>query len=243
MASEADLLTQVVNNPMFWIIIVLIVFYFILKQYNQGKLRPEQKPDFGVKYRKARVSAHLKRRDEAFGQSVKGFKAMLLRDVYPMGRVLSIEFVPRIIKPNAKNKIKEKEEITLSIITYRRFGFINWLGALLGFCKHRVLTDPSGYAEEWNDNNKQVNIILGKETYYRERGGLLILSKEAEKDFIDEINADADYENAKGFISDFPRRLSNLHPSHAMQTDTMQLESDIEEKHKAGYLSRFRKGN
>lgn len=240
MSNIDELLTMVFNHPITYIIIIIAGAYLILKKINEGKLKPEQKPDFGMRFRAERTQKHLSKREAALGEKPNGYKAYLFKGIVPMGRILVTEGIPRIIKE--KHSAEKITQLYLYSITYRRFGFAAWLKASIGFGKHRILVDESGIKEEWNQDKKQVRYIIEKDAYFRERGGILFLSKDAERKFIDEINADMDYENAKGFVSDFPRRLSNLDPGHAIHGDTLETEQHLEEKTKAGFLSRFKRG-
>ncbi len=232
-----ELLSGVLNHPMTYVIILILGAYLVVREVNKGKLKPEQKPDFGMKFRAKRTKEHLEKREKALGTKPTGYKAFLFNGILPMGRVLVVERIPRIIKEKGKTG-----QIVLISVTYRRFGFTNWLLALIGFGRHRLLLDETGIKENWNQEKKQVQYIIEKDAYFRERGGILFLSKDVERKFIDEINADMDYENAKGFVSDFPRRLSNLHPAHAVHGDTLETEQALEEKTKSGFLSRFKRG-
>ncbi len=232
-----ELIVGVLNHPITYILIIVIGFYLVIREINKGKLKPEQKPDFGMKFRAKRTKEHLEKREGALGVKPKGYKAILFNGILPIGRIMITEGIPRILKEKGKN-----EQIVLISVTYRRFGFTNWLLSLIGFGRHRLLLDETGIKEEWNRDKKEVRYIIEKDAYFRERGGILFLSKDVERKFIDEINADMDYENAKGFVSDFPRRLSNLHPAHAVHGDTLETEQALEEKTKSGFLSRFKKG-
>ncbi len=222
--SEIDtLIWTVFNHPLTYVIVIGAIFFLVIREINKGKLRPEQKPDFGVKVRAARVQDHLKKRDQHF--AVKPKKAFLFRDVYPIGKIVSIEDIPQH---------SSKQQYIYSIC-YRRLGFVSWLFSALGFMRKRVLVDDQNIKNIFDDKKNnvrkgQIQYFINKNVYFRERGGMMILSNKLEKEFIDEINADKDYENVKGFVSDFPRRLSNLHPAHASKTDTLELESDLEER-------------
>jgi len=240
MSNIDELIYIIFNHPLTYIIVIIAGTYLILKKINEGRLNPEQKPDFGMRFRAERTQKHLKKREGALGEKPKGYKAFLFRGIIPMGRILVTEGIPRIIRE--KNPHAKTSQLFLYSLTYRSFGFINWLKSSIGFGRHRLLVDDTGITEEWNADKKQVRYIIEKDAYFRERGGILFLSKDAERQFIDEINADMDYENAKGFVSDFPRRLSNLHPAHAIQGDTLETEQALQEKTKAGFLSRFKKG-
>lgn len=211
---------MVFNHPITYLIIIIIGTYFILGRYNQGKLKPEQKPDFGVKFRAKRTKEHLDKREKCFAEKFTEYKAKLYHGIRPLGRVLTLENIPR----------NNPSNVMLYLLTYRRFGFGAWFLSLFGFGKNRILVDSDSVPETWDEDKKEVKYVIDKHCFFRERGGIMFLSKDIHKKFIDEINADADYENAKGFVSDFPRRLSNLSPAHAMKTDTMELDSQLDER-------------
>jgi hypothetical protein len=211
-----DLISLIINHPLFWVAVMGIIVLFIVKEINKGKLKPEQYPDFGVKYRAKRVKEHLDKQEKTF--SIKLKKAFLFRDVHRLGKIKSVIEIPHT-NPDY-----------LYTINYRRFGLWNWFISIFGFGKQRIVVDDKNIKSVFNDKTKAIDYIINKDIKFRERGGLMILSAKAETRFIDEINADRDYENTKGFVSDFPRRLSNLHPAHAMGTDSMELENDLSEK-------------
>lgn len=210
-----DLIALVLNHWGFWTVLLTGIIVWGVIRFNSTRLKPEQKPDFGVRYRAERVKKHLDKREKCF--AIKPKKAFLFRDVFKIGKILSIELIPS----NPKN---------LYSMVYRRFGFYNWLITKIGFGKNRIVVDDQNIERVFDDDKKAVDYIINNNIYFRERGGLMILSGKAQARFVDEINADADYENAKGFVSDFPRRLSNLHPSHAIHGDTLELENSLEER-------------
>lgn len=236
--AEGDLFSIMLNEPLFWITLIVAIVCYVYYKTSQSKIKPEERPDFGLKYRKERIAKHLKLRDKAFGLKIKVFKAMLIRDVYPMGMIMSVENIPYVHKENNK----PDKEIMLLRYTFRKFGLFNRMLAWLGFGKMQLVTEENAIEEHWDEKKKKVEIILPRTSHYRESAGVLILSRESCKSFIDSINSDMDVQNSLGFLSDFPRRLSNLHPAHAASTDTMELESDIEEKHKKSFMDRFRSG-
>jgi len=214
---------------------------------NKGRLRPEQKPDFGVKFRAKRTQEHIKKREQAF--AIKPKKAFLFRDVFKLGKIKTVEKIPansniEIGQGRNKKTIKMdvKDQIMLYSISYRRMGWFNWFMNFIGFGTKRILVDDKHIEKVFDDKDKETQFIINDRIYFRERGGLLILSGTSEQHFIDEINTDADYENAKGFVSDFPRRLSNLNPSHAIHTDTLETEQLLEEKSKRSFVDKFRRG-
>ncbi len=232
---EEDLFVMVLNNPLFWILIMGIVMYFIVKELNKGKLKPEQKPDFGVKVRAKRVEEHLKKREKALAWKPEA-RAIIYMGIRPLGRIKKIEEIPQMIRSSnpstkkKKDKAELEDQIFLWVLYYRRLGIWNWVMDFFGFGKQKILVDKDSILSNYDSDKKQIEYVIDRDAYFRERGGVLLLSRDPERVFIDEINADKDYENAKGFVSDFPRRLSNLHPSHAVTGDTMELESSLTEK-------------
>jgi len=224
-----NLISLVLNHPITYIVIIIVGIYFIMRQVNQGKLKPEQKPDFGVRFREARVKKALKKREDAF--AIRPKKAYLYRDVFRIGRIKTVELIPtKWGVPNKDGRVKKVTEEMLYSICYRGFGMVAWLKDWFGFGRKRIVVDDTNIMKNFNDINKEIHYVINNNIFFRERGGILIISRDAEKMFIDEINADLDYENAKGFVSDFPRRLSNLHPAHASATDSMELEEQLEAK-------------
>lgn len=223
MATIDQTIGIIFSHPLTYILIIFIGLYLILRELNKGKLKPEQKPDFGVKYRAARVKKALEKREKAF--AIKPKKAYLYRDIFRIGKITSIELIPL----KYGNPKVVKEEMLYSIV-YRGFGLWNAIKSSLGFSKNRILVDDTTIQRVFSNPKKEIHYTINNNILMRERGGVLIASKDGEKRFIDEINADLDYENAKGFVSDFPRRLSNLHPSQAMKTEQMELEEGLEAK-------------
>jgi hypothetical protein len=242
MPTIDELVVLIFNHPLTYIAIGGLLIFFIIKEVNRGKLRPEQKPDFGVRYRAKRVADHLKKREKALSWSPET-KALLFNGIRPIGKILKIEEIPQIVKASKTNPSKKKgTQLYIWIIRYRRLGFMNWLISQMGMGRQTLLVDKDSIKSTFNDFRKYIQYVIDKDAFFRERGGMLILSRDPERVFIDEINSDKDYENAKGFVPDFPRRLSNLHPSHAIHTDTLEVEQQLEEKSKRSFMDRFRKG-
>lgn len=238
MASIDELIVIAFNHPLTYIIVLGAIVYLVIKTINQGKLKPEQKPDFGVKYRAKRTKDHLEKRSDAFGFKPEK-KTILYYGYRSLGKVLKFDEV------NITHRKKTNaEQLVLKVITYRRFGLGAFIKSYFGRGRQRIIVDETVLQEgEEKIARKRYNTIsIPSNAFFRERGGILFLSKDAEKQFIDEINADADYENAKGFVSDFPRRLSNLHPAHAANTDTLELEENLEEKKRKSFVDRFKRG-
>jgi hypothetical protein len=235
--ADTDLFTQLINTPLFWIVIILVVVYFLMKEYNKGKLKPEQKPDFGRKFRATRTKEFLERRNKAFGFKPEK-KTIIYFGYRALGKLMKTDLV------NITNHKSPTTETEAKILTYRRFGFFSWFKAGLGYGLQKIIVDKNSIEEgEEKLKGKRFDIIaIPQNAFFRERGGVLFLSKDAHKRLIDEINADADYENAKGFVSDFPRRLSNLHPAHAASTDTLELEEHLEEKKRRSFIDKFKRG-
>lgn len=238
MPTIDELLVIIFNHPLTYIIIGGVLIIYIIKTLQAGRLRPEQKPDFGVRYRAKRTKDHLDKRLAAFGFKPDK-KTILYYGYRSLGKVLKFDEVNITHRKNP-----HPEQLILKVITYRRFGLTNAIKSYFGRGRQRIIVDETVLQEgEEKIARKRFNTIsIPSNAFFRERGGILFLSKDAEKQFIDEINADADYENAKGFVSDFPRRLSNLHPAHAANTDTLELEEQLEEKKRRSFVDRFRRG-
>lgn len=229
-----DLVAQLVNHPLFWVVLMGIIIYFIIKEMNKGKLKPEQQPDFGVKYRAWRVKEHLNKRAEHIGEAPSK-KTILYYGFRSLGVVKNID----IANVTELERVKDKKQVPkvigtfpISIITYRRFGFWNWLLANIGMNKRKLLIDQDTLSEgeEKLKGKRYMTLCIPDNVILRERGGVLFVSKNVIRTFIDDINSDKDFENTKGFVSDFPRRLSNLHPAHAAGSDKLELQSELEEK-------------
>lgn len=239
MTSIDLLLETIFNHPLTYVAIIFIGFFLIVHEMNKGKLKPEQKVDFGVEYREKRTKKHLKKREKSFGFKPEK-KTILFYGIRSLGRVLNEDGA--II--TVKEKDRKPEDAELRLITYRRFGFFNWLKTQFGFGKLKVIVDTETLEEgEDRIGRKWIRTLaIPTNAFFRENAGILYVSKKGAKKFVDQINSDLDLQNSLGYVSDFPRRLSNLHPSHAMQTDTMETEQALEEKSKRSFIDKFRRG-
>lgn len=219
MVAEPSFVDSLFQSPLIWILIMGVLIYFIIKELNRPKQK-EEEPDFGVKFRAKRVKEHLDKREKSF--AVKPMKpTFLFWDIFPIGKIITTEDVPQVEKDKKGNDLIS---YYLTIIKYRKLGLWAWIKDIFGFGYVRLMANRDSINISYDERTKKGRYTIGRDSYFRERGGLLFLSRETGKKFLDEINADRDYENAKGILSDVPRRLSNLNPSQAMFTERMELE-------------------
>ncbi len=153
-------------------------------------------------------------------------KLLLKRGIDKIGIVNKTYFMSR--KGNPVDK-------SVYIIQYRHFGLTAWLKAFIGRWEYMNIKP------DVVTTNKQ-EMIIDPNFYIFNDSGIWTLSKSDNKEFMDEINLQKDHENVKGFVSDFPRRLSTLRPDQAMFTDRQELDHNLEMQKERSKISRWVKG-
>jgi hypothetical protein len=229
-----DLIAQILNHPLFWVCIMGIIIYFIIREMNRGKQNPEQQPDWGVKFRAWRVGKHLKKRDQQIAESVPT-KTVLYYGFRALGIIIKIDIAPvtEFDKPkDKKTKPKALATYDVYIITYRRFGFWRWLLSAFGFSTYKIIVDKETLqeGEEKIKGKRYATLCIPDNVIIHEKGGLLHVGKNIVSEYLDQVCNDFELENIKGTISDMPRRFANLEAHHSAVADRLELESNLEEK-------------
>lgn len=203
-----DLVTIILNHPLFWMAVMGVIVYFIIKEVNKGKLQPEAKPFWGMQVREGMVDKQLKKRQETF--SIPN-KYNLFWGYAKIGKVKNSETV--ITNPT-----------TIMHITYVGNGLWNWVKGLFGYGLRHVLCEPNVLHKE----NRNKNLVIDHHAFFQDIAGIWCQTKKGIIDFLEGLMNFKDYENVKGFVSDFPRRLSNLSPAQAIHTERQYLDNELE---------------
>ncbi len=220
---EEDLVVQLINHPITWVLIFGVLLFVIIREINRGKMAPETKPYWGAKVRKEITQNKVKDTVNTFGIKQK---LLLKRGIDKIGIINKVIHITRHGNPKSKS---------IMIIQYRPFGITSWLKSVIGRWEH-MNVQPDIVT-----TNKR-ELIIDPNYYIYSDSGIWTLSKKANRDYIEEINFEQDYENVKGFVSDFPRRLSTLRPDQAMFTDRQELDHNLEMAKERSKISRWVKG-
>ena len=241
--AQQDIFSQIINNPLFWIFLILIVVFFIVRTMYKNRKRPEEQPFYGVKVREEQTDKMIKRRSKIWGRKSK---LHLRRGLDKIGKVLSIETFYRILteeeikKIKGKKKHKEKrskEDMELyHNIAFRNYGLIAMIKALLLNRYEHLIVSP--FAISFSD--RYINI--DPKAFLIDDSGVWILSDDKELKFIDDLNTHRDILNIKGFSSDFLRRLSTQSPLQAIALEKMTHESDLKEKERQARVKQWSSG-
>ena len=240
--QEPDLIYSLLNNPLVWLLLILIVIFLIVRQFLKNKKRPEEQPFYGVKVRKEMTQEQIRNRTKVWG--VKS-GLHLRRGIDRIGKIIKIETFYRILtdkeireiakKSPHKEKLSQEELELYHIIAFRKYGFIAWLKALFNRYENLAVSPHTiSYSDKY--------ISLDPKAFLIDDSGVWVLSSDKEMKFIDDLNVKKDIENIKGFNADFLRRLSVQSPTQAMITEKMTHESDLEEKKRKSRLSSYTGG-
>ncbi len=220
---EEDLVIQLINHPLLWMVALGVIVFIILREVNRGRMAPEAQPYWGAKVRKEMTQKKIKDNVNTFGIKQK---LLLKRGIDKIGIINKVIHITR--HGNPKNK-------SIMIIQYRQFGLAKWLKSIVGKWEHMNVQ-----SDIVTTNKKE--LIIDPNYYIYNDSGIWTLSKKPNRDYIEEINFEQDYENVKGFVSDFPRRLSTLRPDQAMFTDRQELDHDLEMRKERSKISKWVKG-
>lgn len=233
MVETGSLLTNILAPASyFWAIPILIIIYFIVALFMKSKTRPEEQPYYGAKVREDMTKKQIKSRTVTWG--TKSNKT-ISRGWDKIGKVIRIEPVYKAPVDEKGKPIPGGELKELWNISFRNMGFSAWIMAQIGRYKHAVI-DPDVITK------KEKELIIDPKAALHEDSGVWTLERKDHQSFINDLNLKKDLENAAGFVSDFPRRLSNLHPQQAIQTERQQLDADLQEKAKQNRISNWVKG-
>lgn len=216
---EPDLIQQIINIPYFWLVIILICVFFIIRELNRGKTRPEQKPFWGVEVREKMINKQMKKRSTTFSIPTK---YNLFWGYAKIGNVKSSEQI--LSNPDS-----------VMLIHYVGNGLWNSLKSAFGFGLKHILCEPDVLHKEVNNKN----LVIDHHAFFTEIAGVWCQSKKSVITFVEQILGEKDWENHKGYVSDFPRRLSNLDPRQAMMTERQELDNELELKKDRSKLDRI----
>jgi len=239
--AQEDLISIMISQPYLWIILALVVVYFIVSKVREGKTRPEEEPFYGVKVREEMTKEQVTKRADTWGTKSK---LHLRRGFDRIGKILRTEIIykyekdnPKVYK-NGKKRAYEPVENRMEhyhLITFRHYGFVAWVMAQLGRKKHLLLS-PEVITVD-NDI-----MIIDPKAFLINDSGIWIYSNKRNISIVDDLNLKKDLENYKGFMSDMPRRLSNIHPSQAIYTERQELDANLQEQSKKNRISRWVSG-
>ena len=82
-------------------------------------------------------------------------------------------------------------------------------------------------------------LTINPSSFISDNSGIWTMNTEAENELIDVINLQKDFSNLKGFVSDFPRRMSNMHPTNAAATEAVSHWHAEEEKMRKSRTSSY----
>lgn len=229
---------QIINSPYLWVVIILIIVYFIVAKWKGDKKRPEEEPFYGMKVRRAMTDKQLSNHMKMWGEKVK--RMNLFRGFVKVGVIVIVD--PLFKYPNeAELKelgIKTKEEgkiLETYAIGYRKAGLMGLLKYMFLGKFDKLLIDPKGIEIDYNNKRACIDPKL----HLLDDSSIWSTATNKENMIINDMNMKADHENVKGFVSDFPRRLSNLHPNQAVNTEAVSHHFAEEEKAKKARIGQW----
>lgn len=230
-----DVLSQLFENPLSWVIFVAFIAVFIYYQYHREPKDPSQEIDFGIKIRKKRVKENMDQRDKLF--SIKPKNAYLYRDVFKLGKIKSVEEIPqtKLVKKKdghggLEKSVRSKDTTIIYSFVIKPCGFWHELLDLFGFGHQRIVVDDENIQSVFDDRSKEIHYKINKDIFFRIIDGVFVLSGNVPKNFIDEINLMDEMSNLKGYLADFVRKVSGLDPRHSELADLMEVKAAIDEK-------------
>jgi hypothetical protein len=231
---ELGMADAIISNPLFWICIILVILYFIIAKLREEKKRPEQRPFWGVEVRDEQTKKQLGKHIDVWGEKI-GYN--FYRGLVKIGVVMRFDPIYKYPNPDeVKDLGVDKEQIIETFaISFRKPGFVAWLNAVLLKKHENILLDPKAFVL---DRNKK-HLILDPKAYIIDDSSVWSLATKKELKIVDDLNLKKDHENVRGFVSDFPRRLSNLDPNQAIGTEKTSHIYAEEEKAKKNRVSQW----
>ena len=212
-ATKPDVIYSIMNNPLVWILLCLIVVFFIVGRWANKDKKPESSPFYGVKVRRDVTKERLNRRSEVLGSYTD---YALIRGFNKIGKTIKYENI--FMSPKGSNDIKE-----FFSIEFRKFGFMAWLMYHLRHKSEHLIIDPKVIKID----HKNRCMILNPVAHIIEDSGVWTLATRKETGYIDDLNIKQDHENNLGMSSDFLRRLSNEHPGQAIFTERLSHGAEL----------------
>jgi len=233
----ADIVVELLNSSLFMGLLMLVVLFFILRLFmNRKKDDPSKQPWWGRKVRAKETQAQLEKRSDFLGVTAK---LVLYRGWDKLGKVKSVETVYRNRKVAEKQRDgsltykPSGEIIELYHVKFYRLGKLNYIKAYFGFGFKYMVCDPQVVTVR----PKQKTFEIHPQAHIINDSGIWTVAKRDALEFIDDMMLKSELENMKGFVADFPRRLSNLSPDQAKATEFKSHEADLEEKKRKSRVS------
>lgn len=226
-----DIFANLLNSPFFWLAISLLIILLIIMRFHKDKKRPEQRPFFGVEVREDMTNKQINKHIKVWGDKSKYH---LRRGFTKVGKLLRLDPIYKF--PNDEEaktlKIDKETLIETYVLSFRNYGFMAWLKALMG--KHEIiLVDPKAIKVD----DKRQTVILDPKVHVINDSGVWSTATNKELKIVDDLNLKKDHENIKGYVSDMPRRLSNIDVNQAIRTEGISHVYAEEEKAKKSRIS------
>lgn len=234
MPDAVGLPEQIVNNPLFWIAIILVIVFFIVAKLREEKKRPEQEKDWGIKVRAERTQNALGKHIDIWGENI-GYK--FYRGMVKVGVIM--RFDPIYKYPNAEEtkdlNVDKEKLIETFAVSFRKNGLMAWINAVFFKKYEKILLDPKVFSM---DLPRKI-IILDPKAYVIDDSGVWSLATKKELKIVDDLNIKKQHEEELGRLADFTRVLSNLDINQAIKTEGVKQVYAEEEKAKKARVSNW----
>lgn len=235
--AELGLVDQLLNNPYFWVAIILVIVYFIVAKWKEDKKRPEQQAFYGAKVRQEVVAKKLGKHIDVWGEK-NGYT--LFRGLSKVGKIIHID--PIYKYPNEEEakdfKIDKESLIETFAISFRKHGFVAWFMATFLKRYEKMLLDPKAFTID----RKARQLIIDPKVYMIDDSGTWTLATRKELKVVDDLMLKLELEDHAGRLADFTRVLSNLDPNQAIKTEAISHGYAEEEQAKKNRISSWVKG-
>jgi hypothetical protein len=233
--AELGLIDSLLNNPWFWVAVILVIIYFIVAKYMEGKKRPDQQAWYGAKVREEVTDKRMANHIDTWGEKV-GYD--FYRGMVKVGKIHRVDPIykyPNTLEVKAL-AIEDKDKVIETYaISFRKPGLLAWVKANFMNKYQKVLLDPKAVTID----RPGKMLILDPKAYLIDDSGTWSLATNKEKKIIDDINLQYDVTELKGRVSDFPRALSNLSPGQAIATEQTKQVYEEEEKAKKSRIGQW----
>lgn len=221
-AEQKDLITQLITAPWIWLVLITAIIGFVIIKLQSGKKKPEEQPFYGYKVRKEVTTVKLKTRNKIWGYRVNW---ILYKGFLRAGKVIKVEPIIKILKNNSEMEIWN--------VSFRGFGFWNWIKAVLLGRYETLVMDPCA----GKIDNKKKTLTIHPKAFLWEDSGVWTMGTEQEKSLVADLNTQLDLSNLAGFGQDYLRRISSQHPEVSKTANILSHEADLEEKKRKNRVS------